>query len=218
MADQTRSRIPYALLCSVALCYCGGEEFSSDDDAGGGGNTPAATCEDVCATRAELHCTGETSAKCQSDCTFYESLVRWCDAQADAALACLAAEPSSSFECSADKALGIRDGICTETQDALLGCWYEGPAGGLPPEVKEECAEMCKTVSSLPCSSETCESDCRANLEPTKSCDGIYGAWLDCAVAQPASAWQCSLEAKPELKEGACAEYVFVLIACLSSG
>jgi hypothetical protein len=76
---------------------------------------------------------------------------------------------------------------------------------------------MCSTIAALPCAPPTCVDDCLAELDPTKSCDGISGAWIACAATQPAASWKCAgVPDKPELESAACAEYALLRLGCLA--
>jgi len=221
-----RCLLPTAFL--LALCAavaCGGDDFTSDDGNGdgddgddsgsGAGSSGPPTCSDVCDTRAELGCAGDTRPECESECTYYKTLVRWCDDIAHSLEACLGAEPSESFGCDVPGPLGIRDGVCQAERDALVSCWYEGPPEGLPPEVNGLCETVCGNMGELLCKPPTCVDDCLGTLEPTKSCDGIYAAWLDCAANQPTEAWHCTGESPDP---SACGEYAALIAACMIEG
>lgn len=203
-------------LLLLALAACGGDEFSSDGSggSGSGGSAPVGTCADVCETRLQLACAGETAPGCKAECTYWKEFVRWCAEPGDSYLTCLSAEPADSFGCAEVMGpLHIRPGVCPAEYEAILDCWYEGPTeGGIPSTVHDACQTICSNSAALPCANPNCVDECLTQLETTKSCDGSWAAYIDCAATQPKESWVCGAFG-PEVGS-ACGEYALVHVGC----
>jgi hypothetical protein len=171
-------------------------------------------CVTLCAT--ETKACPKTTTECAAVCVFDQVEVTWCKSVAEAATACYAKEPATSFTCDTNGQPQPTSGVCTAEATALSNCWNDGPTTGLP-DLTEPCTAVCERESSLSCADENCVTDCEAAVKPGVKCNGAFAALLDCAWKQAPNSFACDTATPPvaALTSGLCPLETLLLAECL---
>ena len=164
---------------------------------GTGGSFPDTVCGNYCHHLSEVNPCPNDSPMCVEQCDGLRTIAPWCGAQYDAVFTCAAQEPASSYECSQGGNPEIKDDVCVPEQAGLYGCWYEGEPGGLP-DMTADCQAYCDAAAGLACASANCLQECLDSMADAQPCNGAQAMTIRCFAQQPASAYECSSEQKPQ--------------------